>query len=1327
MNAPHFYQFFENKGQWPDQVLFKADKMGGKVWVLEQKLIYHLQDLSAYRHAHGHEMEEPEIHEHLVHVQFLNSNPISTLEKTDRIPFYYNYFIGKDSTKWANQVHGYNHVVRKELYQGIDLVLNSRGENQEFSYHIQPGSYPSQIQLRYAGQNSLSVDRKGNLIIETELGKVSEEGLYAYQEIDGERKEVKCKFLIEQDIVSFQLGQYDSNRPLIIDPVLVFATYNGAISDNFGMTATYSSDGSAFSGGMVYGNNFPMPAAGSFDPNSNFTAVQGNYGITDVFITKYNPTGTTLLWSTFLGGGNMVQGTETANSMICDSMDNICIFGATSSVDFPTTVGAFQTSHNGGVPGADFLFNGVYFLNQGTDLYVTKISGNGQNLLASTYVGGSANDGVNYKITSLPYNGAFLYDSLTTNYGDQFRGEIMLDANENVLIASCSRSANFPTASPVQGSLAGGQDGVIFRLSPNMNAMLFSSYYGGTYNDACYSVKIDTLNNVLVCGGTSSQNLLGTVGGFQSTYQGGKSDGFVFRLNPAGTSITAATYVGRGDYDQTFFVEIDRNNNVFILGQSAGGNFPIWNAPYNNPNSSQFVIKLNNALSTNLASATIGNGSTQINISPSAFLVDICGNIYISGWGANILQNIPISGMPITNNAFQPNSTGYDFYLMTIEHDFQSLLYATYMGGPNAHEHVDGGTSRFDKNGVVYQSVCGGCGGWSDFPTTPGAYSSTNNSVNCNNLLFKFDFQLIPTAQFIANQTMGCEDFQVTFNNFSSQNDSYLWDFGNNNTSSTIFNPTITYTNPGVYQVYLYVTDSVCNLTDTAEITITVLDSIEFTLFDTLGLCSNQPYILGINTNGTASNFIWSQNPSFIPPLNNPNDSTILITSANPGWYYVTAMNSFCEKTDSVFVLFDVPVIANYQPSPESGCSPVTVQFNNSSTVTTNFYWDFGNGIIDSLNFEPQITFTLPGQYITQLIILDTLCNASDTSSIVINVYPSVSFDLPNSLYLCVDTSLTLVPTNILGNPNSFVWSSNLPAQDTLNISIQDSSLEVLVPTTSIVYLTANNGNCSYTDSIEITVFTDAVSISGPDSVCLNVPQVYTAINNSQENFSYIWSPSTIIQGQNNQSAVTVTPPMSQYLYMQATSANGCIVNDSLYIGVSYINPAWVQANAVPGVVNPGTTVSLIGSPPGYPSYLWVPSGLAQPSNTMNSQATVDETTVFTLYVSDGICTVSDTTEVKVYEIICDMPYVFVPNAFSPNNDNNNDVLFVRGLFVEKMVFRVFDRWGELVFESTDVNYGWDGIYQGKKLDPDVFDYYLQVTCYGGLEKIIKGNVTLMK
>ena len=162
------------------------------------------------------------------------------------------------------------------------------------------------------------------------------------------------------------------------------------------------------------------------------------------------------------------------------------------------------------------------------------------------------------------------------------------------------------------------------------------------------------------------------------------------------------------------------------------------------------------------------------------------------------------------------------------------------------------------------------------------------------------------------------------------------------------------------------------------------------------------------------------------------------------------------------------------------------------------------------------------------------------------------------------------------------------------------------------------------------------------------------------------------------------------------------------------------------GVI-PGGTVTLFGSPSGLSSYQWTPeTGLNAPTN-QQTEAIIDEDIIYTLTVSDGICTREDTVEIKVFEIICEDPFVFIPNAFSPNGDGYNDVLYVRGLYIEKVIFRIFDRWGEMVFESQDVSQGWDGVFRDSPLQPDVYDYYLDVTCIGGLKSIVKGNVTLMR
>lgn len=1169
------HSFIENKGQWNDNILFKSRFLGGNLWVQQHKLMFHIQDYSAMKENHAHPSDKPivdKLYQTALHLNFVGSNEVTQIEKSGATKAYYNYLIGNNQQNWTSEVRGYSEAVLKNIYENIDLKLIEEAQELKYEFHVAPNTNPNAIQLNYAGHKSLKVNKRGQLVIKTELGEIIEDQPYAYQIVNGSIREVSCSYKLSGDNVTFELGEYVPYATLVIDPVLIFATYSGSITDNFGMTATYGHDGSAYSGGTIYGNSYPTPDNAAYDVNSNFTLPDNPYyGITDVFISKYASDGTTMLWTTFLGGGNDTIGTETIHSMICDVNDNIYVYGATSSIDFPMQ-GGYQTTHAGGTLNSNFYYNGVYY-HTGTDIYVAKISANGHDLLASTYMGGSQNDGINFKVTSGNYGSVAAYDSLTKNYGDQFRGEIMIDSVGNCIVASCSRSTDFPTQSAFQPNNAGQQDGVVFKLTSNLSSLVWSSYYGGTNNDACYSVKVDSLHNFIVGGGTSSNDLFTTAGSWQPNYNGGKTDGFIFKIDPSGTTVTNATYVGTNNYDQVFFVEIDRNNNIFVVGQSEGGNFPVLNASYVNFGSSQFIAKFDPDLTSPLQSTVFGNGSSTINISPSAFLVDICGNIYVSGWGANILQSTPLSGMPITANAFQSSPpNGFDFYLIVIEKSMNSLLYGTYIGGYGAEEHVDGGTSRFDKNGVVYQSVCAGCRtydsgtgtvhNWSDFPTTPGAWSSQNLSDNCNNLIFKFDFELIPNAEFTIDDNLGCAAFEVTFDNFSTESDSYLWDFGNGDTSTVIFNPTIVYDTPGVYDVYLYVTDSICLLTDTASIQITVTDSIELTTSPDEEFCIPIDLDITAYTNGAADYFIWSTSPNYT---------------------------------------------------------------------------------------------------------------------------------------------------------------------DTINSNLSDSTIQVMPIEATTYYVQAGNDGCYLEDSVVINFIGTSISLSANDSICLGETTTITAIEtNPSFSFTYEWNPDSVIVNPSVTNSVTVQPSESQYIYMTATTALGCEVNDSIFIHVGYIPDNVVNASALNHAVPIGGSTTLIGSPSGY-NYSWTPTtGLSNPL-AQSTDVTVDETTIYTLTVWDEGCYKSDTTIVTVYEFICGEPYVFVPNAFSPNGDYNNDVLYVMGPPIQEMVFRIYDRWGELVFESFSRGDGWDGTFRGKALDPDVYDYYLKVICIDNEESIMKGNITLIR
>ena len=602
---------------------------------------------------------------------------------------------------------------------------------------------------------------------------------------------------------------------------------------------------------------------------------------------------------------------------------------------------------------------------------------------------------------------------------------------------------------------------------------------------------------------------------------------------------------------------------------------PVTPGVYNNPNSGQFISRMNYNLTTLGFSTVFGNGSGTPNISPSAFLVDECKNIYVSGWGGKIVPPVTsTTGMPLTADAVQPTTDGHNFYLIVLSADASSLIYATYFGGASSWEHVDGGTSRFDKKGIIYQSVCAGCGGNDDFPVTPGSWPYTspiytplspgvpstgiNMNSNCNNGTFKFDFQVPPVdADFSIDTAAGCAPFSVTFNNQSSPYGTYLWNFGSGDTTSVIYNPTHVFSIPGTYLVSLILYNNACKVSDTAYSYITVYP----------GITAN----FGLNSL--------------------PCSNTIALTDS-------------------------------------SVASPAS------------WLWDFGDGSSSSLQ-NPSHTYPSSGNYV-----------------------------------------VTLIATTING----------------------------CVDSTSIAF--DNSGGAS---------------ISSNQTICEGGAASLSATGG----FAYSWSPSS---GLNNSTIANPTAsPASSTAYTVAISTvnpmgDTCIV--SLSTNITVIDPALFPISAVADndSIFLGSSTIIHAITDTTLTILWSPAtGLSNP-NSFNTTASPTTTTTYTLTVIDSSgCPKTATVTIYVLSMQCDPADVYVPNTFTPNGDGQNDILFVRGNMITEMYFAVYNRWGEMVFETTNQNVGWDGIYKGMKADPAVFAWYLRATCYNGNELKKQGNTTLIR
>ncbi len=948
--------FCENKGQWRDEVRFRVDLPAcGRLFLENDALTYvflHPDDVAAL-HPRPDD-DNLVLRGHAYRVRFLNAqNPIVSCRNPR--PGYENFFIGADSSKWASGVRTYAAVTYSELWPGVDVDFYVVEGGIKYDFRLKPGADPNVVQLRYEGTDGLE-DDETTLGVRTSVGTFFERVPRAYYDDGGRQINVPCAYRVAGDTVGFEISRSRPDLNLVIDPEVVFATYTGSFADNWGFTATYDDAGYAYSGGIVNGPGYPastgafqvtfgggvgiyiqIPGGGAYMASEDSSL----YYESDAAIIKFSPDGAQRIWATYLGGSLNDQ----PHSMMVDGAGRLYVMGATRSNNFPVTAGAFQPNNRGNI-----------------DMFVACLNANATALVASTYVGGGDNDGVNQKPQSL--------NPLHYFYADDARGEILLNGAGEVFVVSSTKSTNFPvTPGAFQTTFGGRQDGVVFKLSADLTTMLWGSYMGGNRFDAGYSIKIAPNGTIYVVGGTNSPNFPVGTGGLNPNYLGGDADGFILNIAANGSQIIRGTHVGTDRYDQTHYIDLDFNGNVYVTGQS-NGNYPVVNATYFIPNSGQYITKFNAALNAVVWSTTFGDNNPDIDITTTAFLVDQCENVYVSGWGSSApgLNSGSTFGLPVSPDAYRSTTNGSDFYLFILERDATNLYYATFFGGTVSADHVDGGTSRFDKRGVVYQAICGSCGGYDDIPTTPGAFSSQNNSNNCNNAVVKFRIDLInPTlAQYVfdVESNQGCAPYTVQFTNQSVNATEFLWDFGDGNTS-TVFEPTHTFANPGVYTVRLRAANpGLCNMSDETTRVIHVYARTEPDFEVTVTPCGQDAQFLNLTQNGTS--YLWRFGDGTNSTLQEPG------THVYPGFgeYVVTlVVNPDSPCSDSVRKTVRLGAPGEMSFAVEQLECETTLGFNGTAAPGVQVRWEFGDGTPPVPGvFSTNHTFPGPGTYLVRFI-----------------------------------------------------------------------------------------------------------------------------------------------------------------------------------------------------------------------------------------------------------------------------------------------------------------------------------------------------------------------
>ncbi|MFC2160131.1 SBBP repeat-containing protein [Acidobacteriota bacterium] len=618
--------FIPNKGQVHEQAQFYAKTSRYTLWMTKEGLVFDSSRKleSDVKEPKGKEeldswdmprkdiqLEEYKRDVSRLIFQNAKENPeIVPLELTEHRV---NYFKGNDIDKWKTDISTSKKVLYKDLYKNIDLKVYGVEKQIEYDWIVMPGGNSEEIIFAYKDTDGTEINNEGDLLVFTEFGELIHKKPVSFQVVGGNRVDVESSFKrIGKDTFGFKIGEYDKNYELVIDPVVVlsFSTYLGRDANDYGWGIAVDSTGSAYITGYTLSTDFPTQSP-----------YQTDKGEIDVFVTKLSPTGSSLVYSTYLGG----SADEGGFGIAVNSSGNAYVTGRTESTDFPTQ-SPYQTDQDE------------------VDVFVTKLSPTGASLVYSTYLGGSG------------------YDE---------GSGIAVDSTGNAYATGHTESTDFPTQNPYQTDL-GGTDAFVTKLSPTGSSLVYSTYLGGSDTDSSNGIALDSSGNAYISGTTYSSDFP-TKNPYQGSIGGGlfAVDAFVTKLSATGTSLVYSTYLGGSAVDQGRGIAVDSSGNAYVTGHTKSTDFPTQN-PYQTDQGETdvFVTKLSSTGTSLVYSTYLGGSSYEAGFDIS---VDSSGNAYVIGRTDS--TNFP------TRNTYQSYIGGSDVFVTKLSSPGTSLVYSTYLGG----------------------------------------------------------------------------------------------------------------------------------------------------------------------------------------------------------------------------------------------------------------------------------------------------------------------------------------------------------------------------------------------------------------------------------------------------------------------------------------------------------------------------------------------------------------------------------------------------------------------------------------------------------------------
>lgn len=611
----------------------------------------------------------------VMRMRFAGANTAPRIEGSEQLLGKMNYLIGNDPKQWRSNIPTYARVRYQEVYPGVSVVYYGTQGRLEYDLLIDPGVDPRVIELDWEGADKVKLDAQGNLRLLIAGGEVLLGKPRIYQMTPGSparRKNIAGGYALKAGgHVGFQVGNYDRNQPLIVDPVLNYSTYLGGSGYDAGTAIAVDASGNAYVTGFTRSTNFPV-TVGSLQTGCGTTGTCNGY-FWDAFVTKLTANGQ-IVYSSYLGG----SGNDMGKAIAVDASGSAYVAGQTFSSNFPTTAGAFKTTYGGA-----------------GDAFVSKVSPGGTSLQYSTYLGGSGTD------------------------NDE---GIAVDSSGNAYVTGQTYSTDFPTAGAIQAFNGGNQDSDAFvtEINNSGSALVYSTYLGGSSMDWGNGIAVDSSGNAYVTGFTRSVDFP-LAGSLQATCGGcpGFANAFVAELAPNGAALRHSTYLGGSGDDHGTGIAIDSDGNIYVTGFTYSADFPItagaFQTSLTSGRSAAFVTKIAPNFSSLTFSTFLQGGSLNYG---KSIAVDT-GNVFVAG--QTFSPTFPI--LNSTQSACAPSNCYYGTGFITeLSAAGSSLIFSTYLGGSHGDDIADIALDPNANIQVTGQAVS------TDFPTANAFQTSLGGS-----------------------------------------------------------------------------------------------------------------------------------------------------------------------------------------------------------------------------------------------------------------------------------------------------------------------------------------------------------------------------------------------------------------------------------------------------------------------------------------------------------------------------------------------------------------------------------------------------------------------